>query len=217
MTIEEMRKRIKKECSNHKLCNGCPLYNETENCWNDIMTDEEIKENYKLMFGKEKSKMKNEFNFNELKAGYAIKVPAYGDELIIGIPYGENEIIFCSKEFNKVIRKEEITTDFALKEYMPIEVYRLSSSDELFDPRTRPLLWKKEDINQKKYEIGDLKIYPNFREGYIGEDEDDEGIIYIEENRGDKNYPDDITIKKSELNDVINALTEIRDFINEDE
>lgn len=163
--------------------------------------------------------MKNEFKIEDIKAGYLIEFE--DGDLALGIELKKDELVFVDKNFDAVVEKDRLIKHFYKENcngsYAPVKVYGYSENYNLFDPSTRPLLWKKEDINQKKYEIGDLKIYPNFREGYIGEDEDDEGIIYIEENRGDKIYPDDITIKKSELNDVINALTEIRDFIKEDE
>lgn len=160
--------------------------------------------------------MKNEFDFNELEAGMAIKT-LDSDELIIGVQM-KNDIVFFNKNYTPIISKKNIVNNTYDKNFEVLEVYGFSNSNfDLFDPSTRPLLWKKKDMNFKEYEIGDIKIIPNFKEGYICEDEDNEGIIYVEESRNDMDYPDDITIKKSELNDVINALTEIRDFIKENE
>lgn len=217
MTVEEMRKKIKEVCCSHGLCSDYPLCDKTDGCWNSDVTDEEIKENYKLMFGKEGSKIKNEFDFNELKAGYAIKVPAYKDELLVAIPNGRT-ITFYSKRFNNIVRKESILMGSALEEYIPIEVYGLSSNDELFDPSTRPLLWKKENMNFKIYKIGNLSIQTNYRDGYKSEEKEpnnkyNNGFLYFKENN---NMENSLTIRKTELNDVINALTEIRDFIKED-
>lgn len=222
MTVEEMRNKIRNKCLNIIDCciENCPLLKEDYedySCFGEDLTDEEIKRNYELMFGKEESKMKNEFDFNELKAGYAIKVPAYGDELLIGIPHEEN-LVFYSKNFNIVVSKKEITGYETLyKEYTPIEVYGFSSDPDLFDPSTRPLLWKKEDMNFKIYKIGNLEIKPNYCEknffakvqGYKTEQED---FLFIENISEDDEY---ITINKSEFNGLINALTEIRDFIEE--
>lgn len=220
MTIEEMRNKIRNKCLNTIDCcvEKCPLLEEdyeSNSCFGEDLTDEQIKRNYELMFGKEESKMKNEFDFNELKAGMAIKVPAYGDELLVAIPHEEN-LVFYSKNFNIVVSKKEITGYETLyKEYTPMEVYGFSSDPDLFDPSTRPLLWKKEeDMNFKVYKIGNLEIKPNYddkneNDGYKTEKED---FLFIE----DPTETEYICICKSELNDVINALTEIRDFIKEE-
>lgn len=61
MTIEEMRNKIKDECERHNedylYCDyNCPLRTR-KNCGVSA-TDEETKENYKLMFGKEEFEMK---------------------------------------------------------------------------------------------------------------------------------------------------------------
>lgn len=224
MTVEEMRKRIEEECENHEeheknfnyYCRKkCPLRN-CEHCYT-IATDEEIKENYELMFGKEESEMKSEFDFNELKAGYAIKVPAYEDELLVGIPCKWDRLVFYSKDFENVVEKEEIIKG-CQKEFMPIEVYGFSYYDNLFDPSTRPLLWEKEeDMNTKEYNIGKLTIAPNYDK--YKTDKEDEGLYngFICISVGKDEYGNDsISIHKSELDDVINALTEIKDFIKED-
>lgn len=229
MTIEEIKKRIDKECYKYYSCSdGCKLFKNFGYCpIEKINNDETIKEMYNIIFGKEESEMKNEFDFNELKAGYAIKIPAYGDELFVGIPVSDDEddIIFYSKELKGIIRKKQIVTKKIYKEhsldekYIPVEVYGLSSNiRNLFDPSTRPLLWKKEeDMNTKNYNIGKLSIEPNY-DGYKTEKEDEgiyNGFIYI--GVGKDEYGDEsITIHKSELDDVINALTEIRDFVKED-
>lgn len=218
MTVEEMRKAITNKCSNTD-CGECPLYDNEGSCYEDLKS-EEIKRNYELMFGKEGSKMKNEFDFNELKAGYAIKVPAYKDELLVAIPNGRT-ITFYSKRFNSIVRKESILMRSVLEEYIPIEVYGLSSNNELFDPSTRPLLWKKEeDMNKKEYNIGKLNIKPNYNNGYKTKNESndlDGGFIYVRVKESEDEFGyDEISIHKSELDDVINALTEIRDFIKED-
>ena len=219
MTVEEMRKAIKNKCINTDWggCYLCPLYDNEGGCYEDLES-EEIKRNYELMFGKEKSEMKNEFDFNELKAGYAIKVPAYKDELLVAIPNGRT-ITFYSKRFNNIVRKESILMGSVLEAYIPIEVYGLSSDDELFDPSTRPLLWKKENMNFKTYKIGNLSIQTNYRDGYKSEEKVpnnkyNNGFLYFKENN---NMENSLTIRKTELNDVINALTEIRYFIKEDE
>ena len=86
MTVEKMKKAIEDKCMNISDCytKKCPLLKENvRSCFGEDLTDEEIKKNYEIMFGKGKSEMKNEFDFNELKAGYAIKVPVYEDELLI--------------------------------------------------------------------------------------------------------------------------------------
>lgn len=219
MTIEEMREDIKNKCINTNCANCylCPLYDIEGSCYEGLGS-EEIKRNYELMFGKEKLKMKNEFDFNELKAGYAIKIPVYKDELLVAIPV-KDKIIFYSKMFRPIVNKEQILNKEIYKgcpleeKYIPIEVYGFSDdSEELFDPSTRPLIWKKEDKNFKIYKIGNLEIKPNYEgkeDGYKTEKED---FLFIE----CSNETEYVSINKSELNDVINALTEIRDFIKED-
>lgn len=157
--------------------------------------------------------MKNEFDFNELKAGYAIKIPKYNDELLIGFQI-MNDILFYSKEHNLIITKCEIMND-TLEDYIPIEVYGLSNNEHLFDSNTRPLLWKKKDMNKKEYNIGSLNITPNYKDGYKTKND---GFIYIRTKESEDEFEyDTISIHKSELDDVINALTEIRDFIKGDE
>ena len=64
-------------------------------------------------------------------------------------------------------------------------------------------------MNFKKYNIGNLIISPNI-EGYKT---NKENFIFIENSIDECNY---ISIKKSELDDVINALIEIRDFVKKD-
>lgn len=225
MTVEEMRIAIRNKCLNTINCyvEKCPLLYESNSCFEEDLTDEQIKNNYKLMFGKEESEMKNEFDFNELKAGYAIKLPS--GSFCVGMQTDEDEITFFERfvdgELSAVCTKKDIINNQCRNEheisFYPIKVYGYSENYELFDPSTRPLIWKKkEDINFKEYKFGDIKIIPNFKEGYIREDEDNEGIIYIEDSREDMNYPDNITINKSEIDGVINALIEIRDFIEED-
>lgn len=224
MTVDEMREAIKRKCisTNWDECYLCPLYDNEGDCWEETVTDEEIKENYKLMFGKEETEMKSEFDFNELKAGYGIKIPAYRDELFVGIPVSDDEddIIFYSKELKGIISKKQIVTKkiyegHSLDEkYIPVEVYGLSSnSGNLFNSFHRPLLYKKEDMNQKIYKINNMIIEPNYKDGYKYE-EAHVGSIYI--NRKEDDYFYNVPIKKSELDDVINALTEIRDFVKED-
>lgn len=214
MTVEEMRKRIEERCISITCDEKCPLF-DRYCCYNNNLTDEEIKENYKLMFGKEELEMKNEFDFNELKAEYAIKIPKYNNELLIGFQI-INDILFYSKEHKLIVTKYEIMNE-PLEDYIPIEVYGLSNNEHLFDSNTRPLLWKKkEDMNKKQYKIGDLIIEPNYMSGYKCEEKiEEEGFIYI--NRKNENDFYGIAICKSELDDVINALTEIRDFIKGDE
>lgn len=203
MTVEEMKEAIKNKCINidYRDCYLCLLYDTEGSCYEDLKS-EEIKRNYELMFGKEESKMKNEFDFNELKAGWAIKVPAYEDELLIGFQI-MNDILFYSKEHNLIITKCEIMNDL-------LEVYGLSNNEHLFDSNTRPLIWKKEDKNFKVYEIGNLEIRQNYKE-YKTEKED---FLFIENINENDEY---VTIRKSELDAIINALTEIRDFIKEGE
>lgn len=230
MTVEEMRNKIRNKCLNIIDCyiENCPLLKEDYedySCFGEDLTDEEIKRNYELMFGKEKSEMKSEFDFNELKAGYAIKIPVYKDELLVAIPV-KDKIIFYSKMFRPIVNKEQILNKEIYKgcpleeKYIPIEVYGFSDdSEELFDPSTRPLLWKKEDMNFKIYKIGNLEIKPNYEKGTLdpeikGYKTEKEDFLFIENmNEYEDEY---IIINKSELNDVINALTEIRDFIKED-
>lgn len=77
----------------------------------------------------------------------------------------------------------------------------------------------KEDKNFKIYKIGNLEIKPNYENktfdcdipGYKTEKED---FLFIENINENDEY---VTIRKSELNAIINALTEIRDFIKENE
>lgn len=223
MTVEEMRNKIRNKCLNIIDCcvENCPLLKEDYedySCFGEDLTDEEIKRNYELMFGKEESKMKNEFDFNELKAGYAIKT-LDSDELIIGVQM-EQGITFFNKHYTPIISKKNIVNNTYVKNFEVLEVYGFSNSNfDLFDPSTRPLLWKKEeDMNFKIYKIGNLKIKPNYCEknffakvqGYKTEQED---FLFIENISEDDEY---ITINKSEFNGLINALTEIRDFIEED-
>lgn len=219
MTVEEMKEDIKNKCINTDCedCCLCPLYDNGGGCYEDL-TDEEIKENYELMFGKEESEMKNEFDFNELKAGWAIKT-LDSDELIIGVQM-KNDIVFFNKNYTPIISKKNIVNKIYSENFDVLEVYGFSDDNfNLFDPSTRPLLWKKkEDMNFKEYEIGNIKIIPNYGtkvlnvniKGYKTEKED---FLFIENMNVDNEYT---TIRKSELNDVINALTEIRDFIKED-
>lgn len=220
MTVEEMKEEIKNKCINtdYDKCCLCPLHENKGNCYEGLKS-EEIKRNYELMFGKEESKMKNEFDFNELKAGYAIKT-LDSDELIIGVQM-EQGIIFFNKHYTPIISKKNIVNNTYAKNFEVLEVYGFSNSNfDLFDPSTRPLLWKKEeDMNFKIYKIGNLKIKPNYCEknffakvqGYKTEQED---FLFIENiSSEDDEY---ITINKSEFNGLINALTEIRDFIEDD-
>lgn len=220
MTVDEMRKRIEDECNKCFTCIFCPLYSykTCDLCYN--CETKYVKSNYELMFGEEKSKMKNEFDFNELKAGMAIKT-LDSDELIIGVQM-KNDIVFFNKNYTPIISKKNIINKIYSENFDVLEVYGFSDDNfNLFDPFTRPLLWKKkEDMNFKEYEIGDIKIIPNYEQnavgckikGYKTEKED---FLFIE-NIND--YEDEyITIRKSELEDVINALTEIRDFIEEGE
>ncbi len=220
MTVEEMRYKIEEKCMGTSDCykEECPLLEKNCQCFGEDLTDKEIKENYELMFGKEESEMKNEFDFNELKAGYAIKVPAYEDELLIGIPRNE-QLTFYTEEMDNVVKRKDIVIGNSLEEYTPVAVYGLSETDELFDSDTRPLLWeRKEDMNFKKYKIGGLKIKPNYDRNYSfnennGYKTEQEDFLFIE----NMNVGDCITINKSELDDVIDALTEIRDFIKKEE
>lgn len=226
MTIKEMRKEIKEECCNSKdsncCINNCPLKYK-KHCW-ALATDEEVKENYELMFGKEETEMKNEFDFNELKAGYAIKLPS--GSFCVGMQTDENVITFFERfkngELSAVCTKEDIINNKCENEikisFYPIEVYGYSENYKLFNPNTRPLLWKKEeDMNTKEYNIGKLSIVPNYDK--YKTDKEEEGLYngFICISVGKDEYGNDsISIHKSELDDVINALTEIKDFIKED-
>lgn len=214
MTVEEMRKKIKEVCCSHGLCNNYPLYDKTDGCWNSDVTDEEIKENYKLIFEKEESEMENEFDFNELEAGMAIKT-LDSDELIIGVQM-KNDIVFFNKHYTPIISKKNIVNNNYVKNFEVLEVYGFSNSNfDLFDPSTRPLLWKKEeDMNFKIYKIGNLEIRPNYKEKEDGYKTEKEDFLFIENINENDEY---VTIRKSELDAIINALTEIRDFIKEGE
>ena len=207
-------KKIKEVCCSHDLCNDCPLYNKTDGCWNNDVTDEEIKENYKLMFEKEESEMENEFDFNELEAGMAIKT-LDSDELIIGVQM-KNDIVFFNKNYTPIISKKNIVDKIYSENFDVLEVYGFSDDNfNLFDTFHRPLFWKKEENkNFKVYEIGSLEIKPNYEgkeDGYKTEKED---FLFIENISENDEY---VTIRKSELDAIINALTEIRDFIKEGE
>lgn len=226
MTVEEMKEAIKNKCINTDCdeCCLCPLYDNKGNCYESLKS-EEIKRNYELMFGNEKLKMKNEFDFNELKTGWAIKLPS--GSFCVGMQMDENEITFFERfdngELSAVCTKEDIINNECRNEheisFYPIEVYGYSENYELFDTSTRPLLYKKEDMNFKIYKIGNLEIKPNYETGALdpqikGYKTEKEDFLFIENmNEDEDEY---ITINKSELNDVINALTEIRDFIKED-
>lgn len=215
MTVEEMKEDIKNKCINTNCedCCLCPLYDNGGGCYEDV-TDEEIKENYKLMFGKEGSKIKNEFDFNELKAGMAIKT-LDSDELIIGVQM-KNYIVFFNKNYTPIISKKNIVDKIYSENFDVLEVYGFSDDNfNLFDTFHRPLFWKKEENkNFKVYEIGSLEIKPNYEgkeDGYKTEKED---FLFIENISENDEY---VTIRKSELDAIINALTEIRDFIKEGE
>ena len=56
-----MRERIKEKCLNYFSCINCPLYNISfiKKCYGEIASDEEVKENYKIMFGDEDKMNKN--------------------------------------------------------------------------------------------------------------------------------------------------------------
>lgn len=230
MTIEKMRNKIKEECNKNVAkdkfyCSDkCPLRNR-KNCYcYTYETNEEIKENYELMFGKEESKieMKNEFDFNELKAGYAIKVPKFENQLLVAIP-SYSGIVFYNNNWHSIVSKENILNENISDEYKPIEIYDVSCNYNLFSEETRKLIWKKEYKNFKKYEIGDLIISPNSEKyGYkIKEENEINGFIYIKSknsfgNFGNINIGNGISIHKKYLNDVINVLMEIKTFIEED-
>lgn len=219
MTVEEMRKAIKNKCINTdwRDCCLCPLYDNEGSCY-ESLESEEIKRNYELMFGKEKSEMKSEFDSNELKAGMAIKT-LDSDELIIGVQM-KNDIVFFNKNYTPIISKKNIVNKIYSENFDVLEVYGFSDDNfNLFDPSTRPLLWKKkEDMNFKVYKIGNLEINPNYREKCFegdvkGYKTEKENFLFVENINDEDEY---ITINKSELDGVINALTEIRDFIKED-
>lgn len=214
MTVDEMRKRIEDECNKCFTCIFCPLYSykTCDLCYN--CETKYVKSNYELMFGEEKSKMKNEFDFNELKAGMAIKT-LDSDELIIGVQM-EQGITFFNKHYTPIISKKNIVNNTYVKNFEVLEVYGFSNSNfDLFDPSTRPLLWKKEeDMNFKIYKIGNLEIRPNYKEKEDGYKTEKEDFLFIENINENDEY---VTIRKSELDAMINALTEIRDFIKEGE
>ena len=64
-------------------------------------------------------------------------------------------------------------------------------------------------INYKKYNIGHIEIKPNWSEGYIkNSDEQYSGAIYI----GDDF--ESISVTHKELSKVIEALTEIQNYLN---
>lgn len=224
MTVTEMIKRIDEQCMENISCDWCPLNPKSCKIYH---TDNDIKKTYKLMFGKEETEMKNEFDFNELKTGWAIKFPS--GSFCIGIQTDKDEITFFERfndgELNAICTKEDIINNECRNEheisFYPIEVYGYSENYELFDPSTRPLLWKKEeDMNKKEYNIGKLNITPNYKDGYKTKNEGshlDDGFIYIRTKESEDEFGyDTISIHKSELDGVINALTEIRDFIKEE-
>lgn len=210
MTIEEMREKIEKKCISITCDEKCPLF-DRYCCYNNNLTDEEIKENYKLMFGKEKLEMKNEFDFNELKAGYAIKVPAY-DEILVGIQT-ESDIIFFNKDYVPIVDKKSIINLIVADKFIPIKVYGFSKDNfKMFDEKSRPLLYEKEDMSIKNYSIGKFIIKPNYKSYNVEKEIEgiDGGFIYMSDN--DNNI---VSIHKSELKGVIDALTEIYEFIKE--
>lgn len=212
MTIEEMREKIKEECCKHTYCDECFLkYNEYDYlCYQGKAED--IKKNYKLMFGKEELEMKNEFDFNELKAGYAIKVPAY-DEILVGIQT-ESDIIFFNKDYVPIVDKKSIINLIVADKFIPIKVYGFSKDNfKMFDEKSRPLFYEKEDMSIKNYSIGKFIIKPNYKSYNVEKEiEDiDGGFIYMSDNNNNI-----ISIHKSELKGVIDALTEIYEFIKEE-
>lgn len=220
MTIEEMRNKIKDECERHNedplYCDyNCPLRTR-RNCGVSA-TNEEIKENYKLMFGKEEFEMENEFDFNDLKAGWAIKT-LHSNELIIGIQM-KNDIVFFNKNYTPIISKKNIVDKIYSENFDVLEVYGFSDDNSnLFDISTRPLFYKKEDMNFKRYKIGNLKISPNFDKEALGVKikgykTENEKFLFIENVNDKDEY---ISINKSELDELINTLTEIKDFIKGD-
>lgn len=52
MTIEEKREKIRRLCISTMTCVGCGLYGKN-NCWDDDISDEQVEENYKILFGDE--------------------------------------------------------------------------------------------------------------------------------------------------------------------
>lgn len=56
MTIEEKRKAIEKYCDARVGCTGCPLHNRALfGCFNDLVSDDDIDENYSYIFGNKES------------------------------------------------------------------------------------------------------------------------------------------------------------------
>lgn len=210
MTVEEMKEDIKNKCMNidWKDCYLCPLYDNEGSCYENLKS-EEIKRNYELMFGKEGSKMKNEFKIKDIKAGYLVRIKE-DNSLLLAIQ-SKNEMDFYDETLCYVCSESDMGFDDS-SEYCIIEVYGYYDDSELFDISDRPLLYK-EDMNFKIYKIGDLEIKPNYEEKEDGYKTENEDFLFIENINENDEY---VCINKSELNDVINALTEIRDFIKED-
>ena len=172
MTVDEMKSKIKAYCKSRDWCESndtdgceCPLwksnkYNFCYECGTDI---EGLKSNYEAIFGKP------QFTLSDIKVGYLVRVRK--DTLLIVIPQEDgiwwlydkdDDACSCQSEY-----RDDMTNCDDLTEYDIMEVYGLSSYG-MFDPDTRELLYKREEIKveevgTKLYTISNIDIAPNFK------------------------------------------------------
>lgn len=110
MTVEEMKKAIEDKCSKHDVgwChNECPL-KESQFCFS-TSDDVIIRKNYKLMFGKEESEMKNKFKMEDIKAGYLVRIKE-DNSLLLAIQ-SKNEMDFYDETLCYVCSESDMGFD----------------------------------------------------------------------------------------------------------
>ena len=171
MTVDEMKSKIKKHCESRYSCDNvedkveCPLWKggKYDFCWECGIDVEGLKSNYEAIFGKP------QFTLSDIKAGYLVR--ARKGDLCLVVERLNGKWGLYNKcdtpQSNEAEYREDMTDIDDFTEYDIIEVYGLSSYG-MFDPNTRELLYKREeikveDVGTKLYTISNIDIAPNFK------------------------------------------------------
>lgn len=160
-----------------------------------------------------------EFTKSDIKGGYLVKTQ-FGDIGIV-INTSENEWVLLHKNGNLIFESKDTTDDLfdidGDSDYNIIEVYGYTTDQcNLFDPSTRELLFKREeieDLGKKEYVIEsiddeNITITPNSSK--IGYDDSDDSIYIV---IGEEPSNAFTTLSIQSAKDMISALQEIVDYV----
>lgn len=159
-----------------------------------------------------------QFKKSDLKVGYLVGLE---DGTLCKLEQLQNNYIGLISENDSWIATlndeesddyDESLKDKSNSDYNINEIYGYSGNGyELYEPFFRELLWKRESVNSKRYEIECIVIEPNYGEGY--KTKSDDKICFTTLDTEDEENELSVSLSISNAKELIDSLQEIVDYV----